>query len=358
SGTVEPDVGELLDVILRRRPARRVHHVELFLDGEVKDAACTRLGIGEALDRADPLSALKRDIELHAALGHDMFRIGIAQKTVFPTATTAAADTTALVGQRREGRAWQEEHAGPIQGWKDFEAYPWPSMADLDLSGPEWLERNLPEGMGWYELTAHVFEMLSFLLGYETLCYAVVDTPDLVDAILDRVGAFYLDLTRTLADFRTAAVIWGSDDLGFRTGTMMSPDFFRKKILPWHRRCAEVAHAKGKPYLLHSCGNLDAIMDDLLDDVRIDARHSFEDVILPVTEAKRRYGARVCLLGGIDMDFLCRSGTREIRHRVRATLDACLPEGGYCLGTGNTVANYVPLDNYLAMVDEGRRYRV
>ncbi len=35
-----------------------------------------------------------------------------------------------------------------------------------------------------------------------------------------------------------------------------------------------------------------------------------------------------------------------------------MPGGGYCLGTGNSVANYIPLDNYLAMVDEGRRYAV
>jgi len=41
---------------------------------------------------------------------------------------------------------------------------------------------------------------------------------------------------------------------------------------------------------------------------------------------------------------------------VRDTLDACMPGGGYCLGTGNTVANYVPLASYLAMLDEGRRY--
>ena len=32
------------------------------------------------------------------------------------------------------------------------------------------------------------------------------------------------------------------------------------------------------------------------------------------------------------------------------------PGGGYCLGTGNSVANYIPLANYLAMLDEGRRY--
>jgi uroporphyrinogen decarboxylase len=45
-----------------------------------------------------------------------------------------------------------------------------------------------------------------------------------------------------------------------------------------------------------------------------------------------------------------------VRKRVRDTLDACMPGGGYCLGTGNSVANYIPVENYLAMLDEGRRY--
>ena len=97
-------------------------------------------------------------------------------------------------------------------------------------------------------------------------------------------------------------------------------------------------------------------MPDLLDDVRIDGKHSFEDTIEKVTDAKERYGDRVALLGGIDVDFLCRASEDEIRKRVRNTLDKCMPGGGYCLGSGNTVANYVPLDNYLAMLDEGRQW--
>ncbi len=43
-------------------------------------------------------------------------------------------------------------------------------------------------------------------------------------------------------------------------------------------------------------------------------------------------------------------------RRVRETLDVCLPGGGYCLGTGNSVTNYIRVRNYLAMLDEGRRY--
>jgi uroporphyrinogen decarboxylase len=64
----------------------------------------------------------------------------------------------------------------------------------------------------------------------------------------------------------------------------------------------------------------------------------------------------MAILGGIDMDFLCRADEAAIRQRVRDTLDVCVPGGGYCLGSGNSVANYVPLDHYLAMLDEGHKW--
>jgi len=150
--------------------------------------------------------------------------------------------------------------------------------------------------------------------------------------------------------------IWGSDDMGFRTGPLIGPDDLREFILPGHRRSAELAHGAGKLYLLHSCGRLELIMEDLVEEVKIDARHSFEDTAEPVVEVKRRWGDRVSLIGGIDMDFLCRAGEEQVRRRVRETLAVCQPGGGYCLGTGNSVANYVPVDNYLALLEEGRRY--
>jgi len=75
-----------------------------------------------------------------------------------------------------------------------------------------------------------------------------------------------------------------------------------------------------------------------------------------IKEAKDRYGERIAILGGIDMGFLTRAKPAEVRERVRETLEHCQPGGGYCLGTGNTVANYIPVDNYLAMLDEGRSF--
>ena len=100
-----------------------------------------------------------------------------------------------------------------------------------------------------------------------------------------------------------------------------------------------------------------ALMDDLLDDVRIDAKHSFEDKILPVEEAYRRWGDRIALMGGVDMDLLGRGTEDEVRRRTRQILEVCAARGtGYGLGSGNTAANYVPRQNYFAMLDEGRRW--
>jgi uroporphyrinogen decarboxylase len=367
---VVPDVKEFIDIVRRAGRPRRVHHVELFLDEEIKEAVWGRYegrcGLGRGLSPSDPRFALKKEMRLHEFLGYDVYRLGIVHKDFFTMKYVTAGDTTAIGAQRRGDREWAEEHGGPIRSWSDFESYRWPKVSDVDFGPLEWLEKNLPENMGVYDLTAHILEMLTFLMGYETFCYKAADEPDLVDAVLSKVGAFYVDLTKAYCDFRCVPLAWGSDDMGFRTSTLASPDFLRKKIFPWHRRCADIAHGKGKPYLMHNCGNLAAVMDDLIDGVGIDAKHSFEDAIMPVTEAFGRWGKRLAILGGIDVDFLIRSGEGEIRRRVRETLDVCAGGGtagggaglgtGYCLGTGNTVANYIPVDNFLVMLDEGRRY--
>lgn len=350
---IEPNVQELLAVIRRTAFPKRVHHIELFLDEEIKQQVCERFGLEAGYGGA--FSGLQREIKLHSFLGYDVFRVPLAVG-VFATWFLTAEDTTSIEGQKRPNRQWNDEHTGPIQSWEDFEKFQWPKVKDIDFGPLEWLSKNLPANMGCYDLTAHILEVATMLLGYEWLCLKLYDEPDLVDAVFEKVGRFYVEYTQALCDFPSVKLIWGSDDMGFRTSTLISAKLLRQKVLCWHKRCAQVSHEKGRTYLLHSCGQLEEIMDDLIDDVGIDGKHSYEDVILPVTEAKKKYGARTAILGGIDVDFLCRADEKTIRRRVRETLEICMADGGYCLGTGNTVANYVPLENYLVMLDEGRKF--
>ncbi|NLD72683.1 MAG: hypothetical protein GX649_08200 [Chloroflexi bacterium] len=353
---VRTDWEGLVRCIRREGTPDRVYHIELFLDAEVQDAICERFGIGEDLDISDPAEACRRQIALQRFLGYDYVRARL-QDMDLPLKRGLANDTASL--QRSGGRHFQDEHTGPITTWAEFEAFEWPDPTrDEVYRDYEWYERNLPDdmcmiGSGGF---AHFAEHLTWLMGYETLCYALFDQRDLVQAISERLFDIYDQALRRMLQFERVKIVWGSDDMGFRSSTLISPDDLRAYVLPGHRHMAALSHEAGHPYLLHACGNLAGIMDDLIDDVRIDAKHSFEDTIEQVTEVKFTYGQRIALLGGIDVDFLCRATEEQVRERVRHTLDVCQPGGGYCLGTGNSVANYIPVDNYLAMVDEGRRY--
>jgi uroporphyrinogen decarboxylase len=352
---VNPDWEAFVRCIRREGTPARVHYIELFLDPEVQAALCARFGLLEGLDRSDPHYDLKLQIALQRFLGYDYVRSGL-EGMDWPLNREQTEDTAAL--QRRGGRSFVSEHRGPITNWKEFEEYPWPDPARSSARSLEWYENNLPDDMcviggGGF---AHFAEHLTWLMGYETLCYSLFDNRDLVKAISDRLTHIYHAVLRQILEFDRVKIVWGSDDLGFRGGTLISPADTREFILPGHRLMARMSHEAGCPYLLHSCGNLKAIMSDLMDDVQMDAKHSFEDTVESVVEAKERYGDRIALLGGIDVDFLCRAEEQAVRRRVRETLEKCMPGGGYCLGTGNSVANYIPLDNYLAMLDEGRRF--
>jgi len=91
--------------------------------------------------------------------------------------------------------------------------------------------------------------------------------------------------------------------------------------------------------VLHSCGNLATVMDDIVA-VGFDAKHSFEDKIMPVEQVFSRWGDRLAVLGGVDMDLLGRGSEEDVRRRTREILEVCAARGtGYCLGTGNSVAN-------------------
>ena len=118
--------------------------------------------------------------------------------------------------------------------------------------------------------------------------------------------------------------------------------------LDWH-------DMRGLPYFLHSCGNLESIMPDLIEDIGIDGKHSYEDAIIPAPEFQRRYGDRIAVLGGVDVHVLSTAEPDDLRAHVRSLIEACAPTGRFAIGSGNSIPNYVPLENYLTMLDEAQR---
>ena len=179
----------------------------------------------------------------------------------------------------------------------------------------------------------------------------LADDADLAKGIFDAVGSRLVRYYEICAAFDTVGALIVNDDWGFKTATMFSPADLRWYVFGWTKKIVKVIHKAGKPAILHSCGNLDRVMDDIIDDMKFDAKHSFEDVIIPVEQAYEKWGGRIAILGGIDMDFMCRSTPEQVRQRCEAMLAKVATRGGYALGTGNSVPEYVPFDSYIAMID-------
>lgn len=149
---------------------------------------------------------------------------------------------------------------------------------------------------------------------------------------------------------QNAGAVIVNDDWGFKTQTIFDPDHMRELVFPWHRSIVAAVHARGKPAILHSCGNIYAMLDEIIDDLGYDAKHSYEDVILPVEEAWRQWGDRIAILGGIDMDFLATRTLEEVATRAAGLLELTGSKG-YALGSGNSIPPFIPVENYVAMIN-------
>jgi len=350
----DPDYHRLVDTIYRRNSTGRVPFLELFADPEIIAAF-----LGEKvyyleglLQREMVTRAIDQKIRFWHKLGYDAIWQGPIVD--FPNMLSLISEDTA--GLTRPWRSWVNEKAGIITNWEDFERYPWPKPEDIDYSPMEYTATNLPEGMGILGEISGIYEPVSWLMGYETLSLALYEQSDLVSAMFDRVREIVLPLTHSVAQMDRVIGIWMGDDLGFKNGPLISPKHLRQYVFPIQEEVAAITHSHGIPFILHSCGNLAVVMEDLIQQVGIDAKHSFEDVIQPVENFSAQYGHRIGVIGGVDVDLLVRGTEEQIRQRTRQVLEACSSTAGYVLGSGNSVANYIPLENFLAMIDEGWRF--
>jgi len=271
----QPDAGRFIDVIAGRLRCSRVPLVEYLVDDLLlKPITVELLGrtwVPEVGDRDAQRAYLDNFIEFWYRMGYDFVRF----ERGFDFAKHQLLSPDTAPGSAKE-RAWADEHRGTIMSWEDFDRYRWPTIEETDFFPFEYIDAHLPDGMGL--MTCHaagIFEHLSQIMSLEGLSLALYDEPDLVRAVADRIGELMLSFYEHLLDLESVIAIFQGDDMGFRTGTLVSPRDLRAVCLPWHKCLAETVHARGRPYFLHSCGNLEAIMEDLIVDVGIDAKHSF-----------------------------------------------------------------------------------
>jgi uroporphyrinogen decarboxylase len=361
------DFEALRKVLMREVKGGPVPLIELIVDGDAM-ARVTGLeaSIGSAMELIDLIGpdgsvsqeSLEKGVKLmdlslafSKAVGYDY--VTVVPVVPLPRTRLNVNEAGPSGGQKR---SWQNEHDGLITDREAFRNFPWPSIDSIDLVTLDYVAPQMPEGSKIMLFYFGVFEDLRALMGFERVALKSIREPDLIEDILENLTVLAeAAIDRSMAHPAAGAVFY-AEDMGFNTGLMMSPRFFRKCVIPRIKRLVDAAHRHGKPFLLHSCGQVDALMDDLIDVAGIDGYHSFEDNIEPVESFYKRYHDRISILGGVDVNLLSNASEAEVRKRCRSILDACGPGGGFAIGSGNSVTNYCRIENYYAMLDETAKW--
>ena len=261
------------------------------------------------------------------------------------------------------GGALYEHTDGSIKDREDFERYPWDELPDrfFERFGPAYrtLAETCPPDMRAIGGVGNgIFETTQDLVGYTDLCYISVDDPELYADIFKAVGKAHSAIwERFLKEYSDAyCVLRFGDDLGYNTATLIRPEEIRTHILPHYRRVVDMVHATDRPFLLHSCGKIFEVMDDIIA-TGINAKHSNEDSIARFPVWVEKYGDQIANFGGLDTDTLCRCDASEIRRQVFDILDEVKGHGGIAFSTGNSIPDYVPTEGYLAMIEAVRDWR-
>ncbi len=242
-----------------------------------------------------------------------------------------------------------------------------PCLTEPDLSGytfpdPKAAYRFEPLGP-WCRANAEhytivwvgdLWERATFMCGMEHLLLWVALEPDFVHELLEGVADYILRTMDVLFDRFTFDGVALSDDYGTQKSMLISPDAWRRFVKPQLARIFASAQRAGRTVFLHSCGNVRAVVPDLVE-LGLDILHPIQPEALDIVELKRKFGRDLTFCGGLGtQSLLVKASPEEVRREVLRLKQRMGSGGGYILEPGITIQADVPLENVLAMIDAVR----
>jgi uroporphyrinogen decarboxylase len=165
-----------------------------------------------------------------------------------------------------------------------------------------------------------LFEMAWHLTGLEKYLVGMMQESSWVEALNDRVEQWSTGLAVQLAKAGVDA-IWLGEDLGSQTSTLISPEEWRTKFKPRHKRIIGEIKKENPDIIIimHSDGAVAPLIDDFIE-LGIEVYNPVQPNVegSDPQELKDKYGDRICFFGGIDQQILLPSG--DI-HAIRTEID-------------------------------------
>ena len=321
---------------LRREPVDRLPTQSNYT-GKMGRLLSAHFGIAEA--------------ELPERLGNHLLRVDIDHPRRTNADGSVEFDWWGAGWDTRTEGYW---HAfSPLKDSLDLDRYPWPDPNDAAILGAA--ERTILRNADNYFIAPNLgmclFERAWSLRGFDALLMDMLERPEWVEELLDRITQIQVTLARRFVAAGVAGGYFG-DDYGAQRAMLFSPRLWRRLIKPRLAKLFAVFKDAQLPVILHSDGDIRAILPDLVE-IGMTTLNPVQPEVLDPAWLHREYGAKLSFYGGVSTQGVLPNGTiDEVRAATIACARALAPDGtGLVLGASHRMQSDIPARNVEAMLD-------
>jgi uroporphyrinogen-III decarboxylase len=192
------------------------------------------------------------------------------------------------------------------------------------------------------------------LVGMKDFMMMVYEDRGFVEHMLEVSTIHFSNLCKAVVE-AGVDFVWIADDIAFKTGLFIPPKLFKEIWTERMQRIMEPALARDIPVIFHSDGNIDDIIEDLID-IGISCLNPMDPYAVDYKEYKKRYGSRLCLSGNMDIELLAKGTPEDIEKDVKKHMDILKPGGGYIATCSHSLVNYIPHNNVIAYINAIHKY--
>ena len=238
----------------------------------------------------------------------------------------------------------------------DIEKYPWPDVKYCDFTDIYAQIDKFPDKMIFTGIWSHFFHLVADFFGMENYFIKMYENPKIVEAVTERIVDYCVKANdlffKGLGD-RADAMFFGND-FGTQQDLFLSPEMFRKFVMPSFKRLIQIGKKYNKIIILHSCGSIYRIIPDLIE-AGVDVLHPIQAQAVGMSAKDLSiYKNDLAFLGGIDAQtFFVNATPSQIKDEVRRVKSILGPNIVISPSHEEILPN-VPAENILAMAEAAR----
>ena len=200
------------------------------------------------------------------------------------------------------------------------------------------------------------FEKANAARGIEDFLGDLGGNKDFAKRMLDKIIAQNMAMLENILTFSEIDGVLLGSDWGSQHGLLMSPSMWREFIAPGEQREYELVHSAGKDVWLHSCGNIEALLEDLIE-IGVDVLNPVQPECMDIYHLKDTYGDQITFWGGISTQQTLPYGTPDqVVAEVDQVVSYMSRGGGYITSLAQEIQTDVPVENVIALLERAKAH--